>query len=144
MKINSNILYFILSILLTNFAFAQTHTFDWATAVHSNGNTAIITSVKTDIDNNVYTLGKYYGETDIDPSPSQQYLTPAGIDGIFITKQSPAGNTIWIKNLDGAFANGIEDLAMDPTNNIYISGYYSGTIDFNPNAGLTNLTAGSL
>lgn len=144
MKINSNILYFILSILLPNFAFGQTHTFDWATAVHSNGNTAIITSVKTDVNNNVYTLGKYYGETDIDPSPSQQHLTPAGIDGIFITKQSPAGNTIWIKNLDGAFANGIEDLAIDPTNNIYISGYYSGTIDFNPNAGVSNLTAGSL
>ncbi len=144
MKTNSYILYSILSILLANFAFSQTHTFDWAAAVHSNGNTAIITSVKTDINNNIYTLGKYYGETDIDPSPSQQYLTPAGIDGIFIIKQSPAGNTIWIKNLDGAFANGIEDLAIDPTNNIYISGYFSGTIDFNPDAGVSNLTAGSL
>src|SRR4030095_14166224 len=60
---------------------------------------------------------------------------------IFISKLDSSGNFVWAKTLGGA---GIDDgrcIITDDEGNIYFSGSFSGTCDFNPDTGVYNLTS---
>lgn len=59
------------------------------------------------------------------------------------TKLSSGGTQLWSKN----FANGADEadafgVAVDGSGNVYTTGYYAGTADFNPGSGTANLTSG--
>ena len=87
---------------------------------------------------NVYTTGIFSGSVDLNPNSASQIVTSSGID-IFILKLDSNGNFKWAKNIGGH----IESYALktDKHSNVYVSGYFYNTIDFNPNQGVFNLTA---
>jgi hypothetical protein len=63
-----------------------------------------------------------------------------------VTKLSANGTLLWSKN----FANGAQNaagaaafgVAVDGSGNVYTTGYYTGTADFDPGSGTSNLTSG--
>ncbi len=55
-----------------------------------------------------------------------------------ITKLNNAGNIAWTKPMSFTYAS---DLTTDNAGNLYISGYFQGTVDFDPGPGVSNLIA---
>ena len=119
--------------------------FLWAERLGNNNSNEIrINKIKTDPAGYLYITGHYQGTIDFDPGADTLAITssdPVSKD-FFIEKLSPSGDLVWVKSL-GEVA--YDDIAMcmniDPAGNLYISGRYNGTIDFDPGGGIFNLTA---
>ncbi|HEX8517637.1 MAG TPA: SBBP repeat-containing protein [Bacteroidia bacterium] len=95
------------------------------------------TSVIIDDAGNVYSTGAFSGTADFDPGPSVYNLT--GISDIFISKLDAAGSFLWAKSIGGEFGDQGKAIASDPSGNIYITGYFQDTVDFDPGSGIHNL-----
>jgi gliding motility-associated-like protein len=93
---------------------------------------------KLTVDNNDdVVIGGHFNETvDFDPGPGTYNLSSPGTNQSFLVKLTNAGNFIWAKQ----FPNGkdvsqhanIADLKCDGQNNIYLTGNFSGSCNFDP------------
>jgi RTX calcium-binding nonapeptide repeat (4 copies)/Beta-propeller repeat len=101
-------------------------------------------AITTDAAGNVYTAGYFEGTVDFDPGTGSFNLTSAGLDDIFVSKQDNAGNFLWAKRIGGIEHDRANDIAVDGLGNVYTTGSFAGTVDFNPNAGISNLTSAGL
>ena len=101
-----------------------------------------IWSVKIDNAENVLLTGQYNGTVDFDPGTSVFNLTNATNRGCFIVKLSNTGNLIFAKTFSGeAFG---ECITFDSGNNIYLSGGFYNTVDFDPGPAVHSLTEGNI
>ena len=98
-------------------------------------------SIITDAGGNVYTTGWFKGTADFDPGAGITNLTSAGEEDIFILKLSPAGNLLWVKQMGGTYYDKGFSITTDAISNVYTTGYFCGTVDFDPGAGTANLTS---
>lgn len=94
----------------------------------------------------IYITGKFGGTVDFDPGPGVFNLTSAmSASSSFISKLDRAGNFIWAKAIGGSEGdNGSEgaSIAVDPgSGDVYITGEFGGTVDFDPGASVFNLTS---
>ncbi len=96
-------------------------------------------SIAVDSSNNIYTTGSFEGTVDFDPGVGVTNLTSVGISGLFISKSDSNGNFLWAKSTGGVG----QSIVIDSNGNIYVTGYFSGTVDFNPGVGVSNLTSAS-
>ena len=97
-------------------------------------------SINVDNAGNIYTTGYFEGTVDFDPDTGVYNLTTTYID-IFIQKVDPSGNLIWAKSIGGSDAENGYSIDVDASGNIYTVGQFTGTCDFDPGAGVTNLTS---
>jgi hypothetical protein len=65
-------------------------------------------------------------------------------ENAYVLKLDADGNFIWAKQLVSISENYAVSLALDPGNNILVTGIFQGTADFDPNAGTTNLSSLSM
>jgi hypothetical protein len=100
------------------------------------------TSIKLDNSGNVLITGSFKGTCDFDPGSNSFNLTSAGDADIFICKLNPSGNFIWSKQIGGTGMDIGNSLATDQAGNIYASGYFRYTVDFDPGAGVTDFVSG--
>lgn len=101
-------------------------------------------SLFVDAAGNVYITGTFSGTADFDPGAGVVNLVSAGSLDIFFAKYDAAGNYVYAKSIGGTSIDYAASLSVDGSNNVYITGYYQGTVDFNPGAGVANLvSAGS-
>jgi gliding motility-associated-like protein len=98
-------------------------------------------TVAVDASGNVYASGQFYGTQDFDPGSGIFNLTSAGDFDVFITKLDASGNFVWAKAIGGALKDNSYGLALDPTGNIYVTGSFNGTSDFDPSTALFNRTS---
>ena len=98
-------------------------------------------SIALDASGNVYTTGFFQSTVDFDPGPGIFYLTFAGGVDIFISKFDSLGNFIWAKRMGSSSFELGHSIALDSSGNVYTTGYFSGTVDFDPGAGTFNLTS---
>lgn len=120
---------------------SQIANFVWAKAIggtsFSAGN-----SVKVDASGNVYTTGYFTGITDFDPSAATFTLSSfGGSYDAFISKLDAAGNFVWAKQLGGAFNDDGLSIALDASGNIYTTGVFRETADFDPGVGTFTLAS---
>lgn len=100
--------------------------------------------VKVDASGSVYTCGYYNGTVDFDPGAGPFLLTSAGLGDIFVSKLNASGNYVWAKSIGGSSDDAAQSLTVDATGNILVTGFIQGTVDFDPNAGVFNLTMPNL
>jgi hypothetical protein len=98
-------------------------------------------SISTDTSGNSYTTGYFYGTVDFDPSAGTYNLVSAGHSDIFVQKLDTDGNFVWAKTMGGTFNDYGNSISTDASGNIYTTGYFNGTVDFDPSAGTYNLTS---
>ena len=96
-------------------------------------------SLTTDIFGNVFTTGGFQDTVDFDPGAGVSDLISAGLFDIFISKLNAAGEFLWAKRIGGTRTDNGTSLTTDAAGNIYATGYFRGTLDFNPGAGIFNL-----
>jgi len=98
-------------------------------------------AIAVDDDKNVYTTGYFRGTTDFDPGAGVFNLTSAGNNDVFISKLDASGNFVWAKQFGGIGFDECYSIQIDPNGNIYTIGRFEGTADFDPGAGVFNLTS---
>jgi len=99
-------------------------------------------AITVDDDANVYITGGFWGTVDFDPGNNYYYLTSAGYQDIFIAKYDAAGNFVFAKALAGNLYQDIgRGIELDNDGNIYLTGSYRSTVDFDPGSGVYNLTS---
>ncbi len=119
---------------------AQAPTFDW---VKSSGGTLSdeYYSMAIDSSGNIYTTGYFMGTVDFDPGLGASNLTSAGDGDIFVQKLDSSGNLIWVKKMGGTLSDLGSHIALDAMGNVYVTGWFKGTADFDPGAATFNLNS---
>jgi hypothetical protein len=102
---------------------------------------AVSYALDLDEQGNIYTTGYFEGTADFDPNAGSYSMTPVGGDDAFISKLDNNGNYLWAGKMGGTNNEYSYAIAVDSLNNIYTTGSFKGTVDFNPYAGVTNLTS---
>lgn len=117
----------------------ESQTFNWAEQVSSTSNDVLF-SAFTDNAGNIYTAGFISGPSDLDPGPGTQFAG-SSVDDIFVQKLNSSGSLIWAKSIGGLGDQYAYGLCVDVAGNVLITGGFRGNIDFDPNAGVTTLSA---
>jgi hypothetical protein len=115
--------------------------FVWAKSFDGISSGARGYAISIDHSGNVLTTGSFVGVVDFDPGPRTQNLTSSGIVDIFISKLDSAGNYIWSKRFGGTQVDYAYGLSVDRSGSVYTTGFFTDTVDFNPNTGINNLVA---
>ncbi len=122
--------------------------FLWAKQFDAGNYLAQPLEIYLDAGGNIYTIGYFWGTVDFDPGPGVYNLTApfSSIDtlGFFISKLDVEGNFVWAKQA-GNWPNGnftiVGSVFVDTFLNVYVTGSFVGTSDFDPGPGTFNMTA---
>ncbi len=106
----------------------------------TNGVKAASQSITIDASGSVYTTGHFQGTYDFNPGVGTFNLYSSQ-RGIFISKLDSSGNFVWAKAMSGIYDAYGYSIALDASGNIYTTGSFVGTVDFDPGAGTFNLTS---
>ncbi len=119
-------------------AYSQIPQLQWVKQI-GGGYEDNVTSVAVDPSGNVYSTGYFYGTVDFDPSAGIFNLTSEKITSVFISKLDPSGNFVWAKEIEGNGYSYASSIVLDNVGNLYITGYFYGTVDFDPDTSVYNL-----
>jgi Secretion system C-terminal sorting domain len=138
--IMKKILILILLVSTSSPIFSQNLDFGWAKRTGAGGvNNDYGYGTVTDNSSNVYTVGSFSATTDFDPGPGTFTLTNGGSNDCFIQKLDKFGNLVWAKHIAGSFEESGYAIDIAANGNIYITGIFQGTVDFDPGPGVTTL-----
>jgi hypothetical protein len=123
----------------------NTGRFVWMAGLGGAG-TTYGTAITTDRAGNVYTLGQFTDAADFDPGAGTAALAAPASGQTFVSKLDAAGAFAWARAIGGstnvdAAPGGV---AVDKRQDVYTTGRFSGTQDFDPGAGAANLTSAGL
>jgi co-chaperonin GroES (HSP10) len=101
------------------------------------------TDVAIDASGNVYTTGWFSNTCDFDPGTGVTNLTSIGLVDSFVLKLDSSGSYVWAKGFGGSGNDDASGIAVDESGNVYTSGHFFNTVDFDPGLGTTNLNVSS-
>lgn len=128
------------ALLISLTGISQVPNHHW-TNTANGGSSAVGYCITTDEFGNVYTAGVYGVTTDFDPSSGVSNLTSNGGLDIYLVKTNPQGEFMWARSYGGSNSDIPSEIVLDATGNIYLTGLFSGTADFDPESGVSNLTS---
>jgi hypothetical protein len=131
-------------IIIADFCLGQNLNFDWATqSFGGEGSQSQSISVTTDNEGNIYSTGWFTGSIDFDPGPGVFNLTSSDNSDTYIMKSDQNGNLIWVRQVAGNEGEYNWEysysIATDNQGNVYITGQFFGTVDFDPGPDNFNL-----
>lgn len=89
-------------------------------------------AIAADAAGNVFVTGWVIGSIDLGTG----MLPSGGGFDVFVAKLGPnSGATVWAKRFGGAADQAGQSIAIDPSSNIVVGGYFSGAVDFGGNIG---------
>ena len=89
-----------------------------------------------DAADNVYTVGAFRLTVDFDPGPSEFVLDAGPRFDYFLSKFDASGNFVFARQLgDPDYEDYGLSVAVDDRGNIYSTGQFNGTVDFDPGSG---------
>lgn len=97
--------------------------------------------ITLDSASNIYITGLFQGTADFDPGIMTNTLVSSGYTDIFVSKLNRDGDFVWAKKIGGDSLDYGTSIALDKLGNIYITGWFQDTVDFDPNTGVFNLTS---
>jgi hypothetical protein len=109
---------------------------------YRGGGVDVGNSVVLDATGYIYIYGYFSQTVDFDPHPVNTYnLSSKGQQDIFILKLNPDGEFQWVKQIGGIMGDYPHSITIDSRNNIYASGNFRQTVDFDPGPGTYNLSS---
>lgn len=116
--------------------------FQWGVRIGSTANDRCI-GITTDASQNAYITGFIGFNADFDPSASSFSLNVSGTYNTYFAKYTSAGALTFAKQITGGYSEG-DDIALDGSGNILLTGSYATSNDFDPSAATANLSTSSL
>lgn len=114
----------------------------WARSINNSTNADDFGyNIAVDASANVYVTGQYDGTCDFDPGSGTANFTSVGGWDIFFAKYDSGGNYQWAKSMGGSSDDAGNSITLDAANNVYVTGYFMTSVDFDPGTGTTNLTS---
>jgi hypothetical protein len=98
--------------------------------------------ITLDYKQNMFVTGSFRGKTDFDPSTGTAFLTTGAYGDIFVLKLNASGNYIWAKQFVANSAAESRAIAVDAQSNVYTTGRFSNSVDFDPGASNTVFSSG--
>lgn len=95
-------------------------------------------SVAVDASGNAVVTGSFQGTVDFDPGAGMQSRTSAGVTDVFVARYAPNGTFVSVITFGGASNDVGYSVAVDASGNAVVTGYFQGTADFDPGAGVQN------
>lgn len=115
--------------------------FMWAKdLIGSDGSVEDGIAISLDGDGNIYITGRYQGAGVFDPDVSATAIPTDGSLDIFVAKLSTNGDFMWAKGIGGNSLDGGTAIVVAETGVVYLTGFYTGNVDFNPGASPMMLT----
>lgn len=133
MKVMKSIFLRSVIFILTGTFLGYSQNFEWAIPFQGLYNSES-TDITVDNSGNVYTTGWFEVNADFDPSASTYNLNSSASRTAYISKHDTNGNIIWTVKIGDSGYNQGNSVFIDSNSNIYITGYYQDTADFNPSA----------
>lgn len=117
---------------------------EWANEFHISGvdSGLVINDHTVDQNNNSYVLGLYSGVFDFDPSANEAIFSTSSSSEVdfYVAKYDSEGNYLWCFTIKDVGYGQTKNIAVDNNSNIYITGVFSSTIDFDSSVGVTELS----
>ena len=104
-------------------------------------------AIAVDDSGNVYTAGIFDGSTDFDPDTTTFFLNTGGNNKhLFLSKLNADGSFAWAHQLEVPVSFSTIPIpgwhiSLDGEGNVYTTGKFAGTVDFDPGPGQSNLTS---
>src|SRR5262249_17761210 len=90
-------------------------------------------SMAVDALGNIVLTGSFEDRANFNPGTGQQFvLSSFGVDDIYLLKLDTNGSFQWVRQYGSNTTDGATALTRDPSGNIYLTGYFTGTVNFNP------------
>ncbi len=106
----------------------------------SSGGSTLDNAMFVEKNGNVYLTGEINGSSfDFDPSTNNVLVT--GNYDCFFAKYDNSGNYNWVYKIGGSYGEAGKDISVDSLGNVFLLGNFTGTVDFNPGAGVANMTS---
>ncbi len=115
----------------------------WSSSFGGLGDEGIY-DINFDSNGRVILIGNFTQSVDFDPSSQSNLITSAGLKDIFMSIFSSTGNYITTKTFGGSGDDIGSGVTTFPQDEVYLTGQYSNTVDFDPNSGFSNLTSAGL
>ena len=101
----------------------------WHLAVGGSG-TEIPKALILDHNGDLIMVGRFDSYFDWDPGEGENSFGSAGSTDGFVAKYDTSGNHIWAQRIGGTSHDEAYGVAVDDNNNVYVTGWMNGTIDF--------------
>ncbi|MEZ4702244.1 MAG: PKD domain-containing protein [Rhodothermales bacterium] len=96
--------------------------------------------IALDAAGNVYVMGRFTGTADLDPDGVHTITSNGELD-TFVAKYTNDGHFVWGFSFGGEIDDAGEDIAVDPSGQVYLTGGIQGTVDFDPGPGVAEFTS---
>ncbi len=107
---------------------------------HDTGN-----DVAVDMEDNVYIAGSFERNVDFDPGPGVHIINSPYYGAAAIVKLNPAGNFVFAAPFQSiSYGSALfRRLVVDHDKNIYVTGYFSGIMDYDPGPDVFPFSSGA-
>jgi hypothetical protein len=113
----------------------------WVKQIVSSGNDENGENIAIDSSGNCYVTGFFQGEATFGEEPNEIKLTSSGSFDIFFAKYNSSGGLEWVKKAGGSGSDQGYAVVIDGLNNSYVTGIFSGTVNFDEYPNVTELTS---
>ena len=98
--------------------------------------------VAVDQSGNIYVAGSFMSTVDFDPGGGVDNHISTGVIDVFLSKFDSSGTFLWARTWGGSGWDEGYGVDVDDTGNVYVTGYFNETVDFDPGSGTDNHTSG--
>lgn len=121
---------------------SNTGSFLWVNKIGGVGSDNCL-NITLDQNDNVFTTGYFNGSVDFDNSSNQNILNSNGMKDAFLAAYNSSGNFIYAQNYGSSSDD--EGWNLSSSNNeIYLTGYFQNTVDFDAGTNINNLTSSGI
>lgn len=114
--------------------------FVWARSIGGSG-WDFSSDLKVLPDGGIVFTGAIRGTADMDPGPAVQNFISNGEEDIFVEKLNSNGNLEWAISLGGPRDDVGRSLELDSKGNVYLTGDFSNSVDFDPGPNISSLSS---
>lgn len=122
---------FLIIITLSSSTTCAGQNLEWA-RTFGQTNYDFISDFEIDESQNIYITGTFCGTIDLATEENPITLEAYSECDILVAKLNPDGLALWAFNIGGDTYSGGNGISLDDNQNIYITGYFDGTADFDP------------
>ena len=102
---------------------------------------AQVADLVLDADGSLYVVGSHGSITDFDSDITNEIRYSSGLSDAYVTKYFPDGSLDWVRTWGGSQDDKATGVSIDMDGNVYVSGNFENTCDFDPGPGVDEHTA---